>query len=188
VPVDHQLALRYLAQWELEASGVSAHLKVEPIAPSASDRRVIAETISGEVIEQDREGCLWENGERFGDGQLISFCALPDQDELALRIGAPAGWLVAQRRDQSFRFAVYASSQLLWVFSEPDALGVVGTFTGWTLAARHLLPRTLCGDEAYDAARSADRPWMWASGTRREPVASSAGASPVPTNEGPCIA
>jgi len=140
VRVGPQIGLRYVPQWELDASRITAHLSVEPIPPSAPGRRVIAETVEGQVIEQDCAGGLWTDGERIGAGALISFCALPDEVEQELHLGVPAGWLLAERHDGAFVFSVHVSPRLLWVFALPRALGAAGTFSGWTVAAAHLLP------------------------------------------------
>jgi hypothetical protein len=133
------LALRYLAGWELDAAGLDPLDWVPLPLPSAAGRRVIAVTIDAEVIEQESDGALYGAGDvQVGAGSLISFCGARSQDEQRLVLGERAGWLVSRREDDSFVFSVHFSEPLLWIYEQPIALGPVGAFGGWMLAANEL--------------------------------------------------
>jgi hypothetical protein len=133
------LGVRYVHAWELAASGARAHLRIEPLAPSAPDKRVIAETLDGQVLEQDRAGSLWVEDTLLLGGPLLSFCALPDQCEATLGLSEHGGVLLGERVGDAFVFTVRALPQLLWIHERPRMLGVVGAFGGWMLAASQLV-------------------------------------------------
>lgn len=133
------LGIRYLAEWELHAADLEPAEWVPPSLPSRHGRRVIAVTIDGEVIEQDRTGALYGGGDRqLGAGSLISYCGVRTQDEQRLNLGERAGWLMSRMEAESFVFSVHISEPLLWVYEAPVALGPVGAFGGWMTAASQL--------------------------------------------------
>jgi hypothetical protein len=133
------VGLRYVPAWELAASGARAHLRIQPLTPSAPDRRVIAETLDGQVLEQDHAGSLWLDDTPLHGGPLLSFCALPDQCEATFGLSERAGLLLGDRSEGTFVFTVRVLPQLLWIHERPRMLGVVGTFGGWMLAASQLV-------------------------------------------------
>lgn len=154
VPISHGTGLRYAARWELTAAGLDAHLLIDAVAPSQPGRRVLAETMSGELIEQDRAGALHCNGELVPGGTVVSFCSLPDEREQQLGLGQRVGWLVAERGRDAFLFSVRVSEQLLWIYEMPWILGAAGTFGGWMTAARHLMEKEIEGEQSPEGARS----------------------------------
>ena len=147
VRLNDRLGLRYLPRWELDAAGMQPQLTITTLEPSKPGRRVIAETLAGEVIEQDRGGHIWIDDQRLQGGALVSFCALPSMDEQQLTLGERAGWLLADHQDDGFVFSVRVSGPVVWMHGVPRTLGVVGTFGGWMAAAVHLLPRA---DASYE--------------------------------------
>lgn len=149
VRINDRLGLRYFAEWEIQAGRVTPDLQIVSIEPSRPDRRIIAETVGGEVIEQDRAGALWIDGERLANGALISFCTLAaDSQEQELALGQRAGWLFGSREEEAFSFSVRACDHLLWMYQIPEVLGSPGTFGGWMIAASHLTTRASDGGAA----------------------------------------
>jgi hypothetical protein len=154
VPFSDRIGLRYAPRWELTAAGVDPHLSIDAVAPSRPGLRVLAETMSGELIEQDRGGALYCNGELVPGGSVVSFCSLPAECEQQLALGQRVGWLVADRRRDAFVFSVRLSEPLLWIYETPRILGAAGTFGGWMTAARHLIENEIEGERSRDGAPS----------------------------------
>lgn len=138
VCVDDDMSLRYVPAWELGVRSEVADLWVAVRLPSAPHRRVIFETLAGDVVEQDEDDRLWMNGERLDDGAPVAIGGAADEREGPLRIGDPAAVLVASRDPLSFRFAVHVTPPILWIFEPPRLIARAPVLRGW-LRAAHLL-------------------------------------------------
>jgi hypothetical protein len=157
VQVDAQLAIRYVAGWEVRATALTPDVWISPPTGSGG-RRAIARTLADRSIEQDERGVLLCNGQEIAGGALLSFGSLGSCAEGTLELGQHAGWLVGERTTDAFRFAARTSERLLWVFAEPIALGVPGVFCGWMTAAAHLIPHAAAHGTLTDLYRDRDDP------------------------------
>ncbi len=148
------LGLRYLAEWELKATGIEPDLMVEELPPSMRSRRVVARTLADEIVEQDDAGWLWVDDVRLDFGPLVSFGSADSAADQQLELGERAAWLLGDCADKTFGLQVRTSGPLLWIFDQPHALGGVGVFAGWLNPARHLSRRAWETDSRFSSGAS----------------------------------
>lgn len=138
VRVDVDVAVRYLRTSEVLNAGHEPDLWIERHAPSAPDRRVLFETLAGEVVEQDERGTLWIDEAPLGPGALVSVGSAEHDSDRPLAPGDCAALLFMTREPASFQFAVEITAPILWVFEQPTTLAAAPVLIGWTGAARCL--------------------------------------------------
>lgn len=130
--------VRYVPGWELTLRDGTADMWIASRSASAPDRRVVLETIAGDLIEQDDRGHLWLNAEELDPGVLISFASAAEERSGPLGVGDTAAFLVGVRESTAYRFSVHVTAPVLWVFEQPRALAREPVLDGWMRAA-HVL-------------------------------------------------
>ena len=113
------LGVRYLAEWELMAAGLTPSFWVSP-PPSDFGRRACFETIRNELVEQDDAGRMWINDCLVCSGSLLAFGAPARGRESDLFLGEGGALLLGRRDAEGWELRIRTTSAVLWVFALPD--------------------------------------------------------------------
>ncbi len=138
VRMDSDVHVRYVPTWELTLRNETADLWVGSRSPTAAERRVVLETIAGDVLEQDGDGRLWMNSEQLDPGTLIEVGSAADTRSGPLCVGDAAAFLFGLHEVTVFRFTVHVTPPVLWIFEQPHTLARAPVLDGWTRAAHRL--------------------------------------------------
>jgi hypothetical protein len=129
------LGIRYLAEGELRAAGVTPAFWISDPPPGALDRRAILETISNQVIEQDDAGRIWIDDEPLAAGFLIAYGTPARDREGDLLLGEAAALLLARRDDHGWDLRLHITTAVIWIFDLPR-LAPAPPLCGWMRLAR----------------------------------------------------
>ena len=136
--MDQDMWLQYVSAWELHLRGEQPDFWIAPRLPSAPGRAVLAETIAGDVLEQDAHGRMWINAESADEGALVQCGGAAREREGELRLGEPAAFLLATRDLLAMRFSVHVTPPLLWIHEQPRVDPSELALCGWMRAAHRL--------------------------------------------------
>jgi hypothetical protein len=137
VAMDSGIAIQYVRP-AADESASQADFWITRQAPSAPDRRVLCETLAGEVIEQDLRGLLWIDGAAVDAGPLLRLGSADRDEEGPLVLGESAAFLLLAREGARYRITVEVTPPILWIFAQPRLLTDDRVLLGWTGLARCL--------------------------------------------------
>jgi len=127
VRFDDRLGVRYLADWELEAIGLAPTFWIASPCASAPDRRVLFETLTGEIFEQDADGRLWLDDQPQLPGALMAFGSPTRREDGTLHLGEPAALLIGRRTVCGWEMRIHTTAALVWIHETPAPRHGCGT-------------------------------------------------------------
>lgn len=119
VRVGVDLGIRYLAESELQAASISPSFWIADLPSSCPGRRVLFETITNHVVEQDDTGAMWIDDDPLGPGALVGFGCPARSHEDELILGERAALLVGDRTPSGWNLRVVSTTAVMWVFDRP---------------------------------------------------------------------
>lgn len=131
VRFDGPLALRYLAEAELEAAGLVPSLWIAKPPPSGPNRRVLFETIDDEVFEQDESGGLWLEDQPILPGIVLAFGTPRTACDGELLLGERAALLIGRRCPHGWELRLRETAAVLWIHDMPHLRETVRWPHGW---------------------------------------------------------
>ena len=137
VRLDREVGARFVPEWELRASELEPAFWISEIAPSALDRRVLFETLTSEVVEQDSAGRLWLDDEPLLPESLIAFGSADSRWDGELVIGERAALLLGSETSTGWEIRLRRTMPVLWIHELPLVRGRRVPLPGWMT----LLPR-----------------------------------------------
>lgn len=131
VAVDEMLGLRFLPEWEVHAAGIEPGFWIRPMEPRYSERRVLFETLSAAVIEQDERGRLWIDDDLLHRGLLVGFGAPHSRVEGALHLGSRASLLLVQESRHGWELTLRVTTPVVWIYARPNLSDGMPMVSGW---------------------------------------------------------
>jgi hypothetical protein len=113
------LGVRYLAEWELKAAGLTPSFWVSPPL-SEFGRHACFETIRNELVEQDDAGRMWIDEGLVCSGSLFAFGAPARGREGGLVLGEDSALLLGRHGTDGWELRIRTTSAVLWIFALPD--------------------------------------------------------------------
>lgn len=108
--------------------------------PTADGRVAIALTLAGELLEQDRDGALIQDGRSSGE-RILAWGVLGTMREGELQVGRRAALLVGNCHDDGWSVRIGITAALLWVFGHPTKPAGTPAVAEWIGAAYGLVIR-----------------------------------------------
>lgn len=137
VRLDREVGARFVPEWELRASELEPTFWICEIAPSAPDRRVLFETLTSEVVEQDTADRLWLDDEPLLPEALIAFGSAESRWDGELVIGERAALLLGSEACTGWNIRLRLTTRVLWIHDLPLVRGRRVPLPGWmTLITR----------------------------------------------------
>jgi hypothetical protein len=142
IRLDREVGARFVPEWELRASELEPAFWISEITPSALDRRVLFETLTSEVVEQDTAGRLWLDDEPLLPEPLIAFGSAESQWDGELVIGERAALLLSSELPTGREIRLRLTMPVLWIHDLPLVRGCRVPLPGWmTLIERTAVVR-----------------------------------------------
>lgn len=131
VRLDREVGARFVPEWELRASELEPAFWISEITPGAFDRRVLFETLTSEVVEQDTAGQLWLDDEPLLPEALIAFGAVESRWDGELVIGERAALLLSSEQSTGCEIRLRLTTPVLWIHDLPLVRGRRVPLPGW---------------------------------------------------------
>jgi len=142
IRLDREVGARFVPEWELRATELEPAFWMCEITPSALDRRVLFETLTSEVVEQDGAGHLWLDDEPLLPESLIAFGSAESRWDGELVIGERAALLLASEARNGWEIRLRLTTPVLWIHDLPLVRGRRLSLPAWmTLVAREAAVR-----------------------------------------------
>jgi hypothetical protein len=142
IRLDRKVGARFVPEWELRASELEPAFWICDITPSALDRRVLFETLTSEVVEQDAAGRLWLDDQPLLPESLIAFGSAASRWDGELVIGERAALLLGSEARNGREIRLRLTTPVLWIHDLPFVRGRPVPLPGWmTLIAREAAVR-----------------------------------------------
>jgi hypothetical protein len=139
------LGIRYVADWEVQASGRAPDFWIASACTDAPNRRVLFETITGELCEQDDEGRIWLDDQPLRPGALLGFGTPTRPEDGTLHLGEPAALLIGSVCVRGWQMRLYTTSALVWIHETPRPRPGATWPRGWLALAGYPAPAGIGG-------------------------------------------